>query len=496
MDTITKATNTSSKENPSAPPNSLGKVSFWRIIIFIYLGLIVIGRAGFAATFIPVGSPLYQSFSFLEAAGCLKSALLSLRPLSRLEALRLKEEAQLVCPLKGPVYQEHLKRIAQILEYTPHLSYWRPVDEISGHFLSVDLDDPKFKKRFYHRAGEALKHGLNYRFSLTSRAEGEKVSFLIKASLEETGNGKRFFYPEFYFNFSGRHISLLIGRLSQKWGPGEEDLILSDTPYPFDLLWLTNETPWLWGGWLVRGAFFVTKLEDNRAIPEPYLWGARLVLKPRPWLEMGLSRSALLGGEGRPKGLKTWLKSFLGKGENLGNPESELGDQRFSLDFKITKKAKGVPFQFYVEIGREHLVEKILYEWGYLIGLYLPTLGPNACLSFRLEYTHTPSNWGVHYLYQSGYTYRGFPIGHHLFKKGHNWWGKLTYQLLPLRAEFSLNFETSESQVLGEEERYGFNLTFFSKKGPFSLKGERFYFRTAERRETGFWGGVTFSLRW
>ncbi len=465
---------------------------------FLFLILLLLSRGAFSATFLPVESPLYQSLAFLEAQGCLKSAILTVKPLSRAEVLRLREEALFSCP-RTSAFFEHLRRLSTLFEYSPRLSYLRPLDRLGGELFLTDLDDQRFAKRFYNRAGEAVKDGLNYRFFWETRAEGEKFSFFLRPTWEDTGNGKKFFFPEAYLVVSGKRLSFLYGRLSQWWGPGAgADLILTNNPYPFDLYLVTNEKPAIIGGWLWRFVFFVSRLERHRAVSRPYFWGARLVTKPRPFLEIGLSRSALLGGAGRSSNLKTWLKSFLGKGENVGRGKpSEPGDQRFAVDLKLTAAPFGQPLQAYLEVGREHLVERILYEWAFILGLYLPSCGPWENLSLRLEYTHTPHNWGVHYLYRSGYTYRGWGVGHHLFRKGHDWWGQLIYQVLPLHAELELNFERLKSELTGREARFGLGLRRFTSRGFLEFKGEYFHFRPRMGdEEEGFFAGLSFSFTW
>lgn len=44
--------------------------------------------------------------------------------------------------------------------------------------------------------------------------------------------------------------------------------------------------------------------------------GMRLTLKPKPWLEIGLSRGLQTGGAGRPSGAQNWVKVFAGQDLN------------------------------------------------------------------------------------------------------------------------------------------------------------------------------------
>jgi len=51
----------------------------------------------------------------------------------------------------------------------------------------------------------------------------------------------------------------------------------------------------------------------------------RIDFKPHPYVEIGLQRTAILGGSGRPSGFDAWWHSLTGSGENKAG---EAGDQK------------------------------------------------------------------------------------------------------------------------------------------------------------------------
>jgi hypothetical protein len=143
----------------------------------------------------------------------------------------------------------------------------------------------------------------------------------------------------------------------------------------------------------------------------------RLNFKPHPYLEIGLQRTALLGGKGRSESLSTWWKSFTGKGENI--PGVEAGDQRAGFDIKLTLPFKWQPLQVYAEAAGEDEAGGLPYKWAYLAGIYLPRILSFERISLRGEYATThvegaPNVWYTHGIYTDGYKYKGRIIGHHM----------------------------------------------------------------------------------
>jgi len=108
------------------------------------------------------------------------------------------------------------------------------------------------------------------------------------------------------------------------WGPGwQSSLVNGHNNAPWTGVGLqrgsvsVSETPWL--SWMGPWNFdvFVAKAQDPWVVPNQpsgFLFsGMRLTLRPKPWLEVGLSRGMQTGGAGRPRGAATFVKAFFGQ---------------------------------------------------------------------------------------------------------------------------------------------------------------------------------------
>jgi hypothetical protein len=214
--------------------------------------------------------------------------------------------------------------------------------------------------------------------------------------------------------------------------------------------------------------FFVSRLEEQRAVPEPYLWGLRVVFKPVQYVEIGLERTAILGGEGRSEDLGTWWKSFTGKGENVAGVEA--GDQRAGGDVKVTLPFRVQPLQLYLEAAGEDegsptgpVPLSLPSKWAHVVGVYLPRILQMERLAFRAEYAENhikgqPDIWYNHHIYLSGYTYKGRIIGHHMGSDSDDIFFKLEYRLPELggmayawfdkkRHELNMDVKPTEEEI-------------------------------------------------
>jgi len=217
------------------------------------------------------------------------------------------------------------------------------------------------------------------------------------------------------------------------WGPGwDGSQILSNNARPIPALTVSRnvlkpfETKWLsWlGPWDFRAMW--GELESDRFVPNANFFGMRFNFRPHPSLEIGLSRTAQLCGEGRPCGLDTFFDMLLGR-DNVGDagitPENEPGNQLAGFDVRWSNTWFGTPMAFYAQgIGED--------EAGGFPSRYMVMGGVE--LSARVKASGTSFRWyaevaenvcnalsGEGYncaynnsIYQTGYRYRGRVIGH------------------------------------------------------------------------------------
>ena len=232
------------------------------------------------------------------------------------------------------------------------------------------------------------------------------------------------------------------GAIDRWWGPGwESSLILSNNARPIPGVFIQRqhakafESKWLsWlGPWQLTS--FMGELEQDRAVPDARLWGMRVTLKPLNALEIGLSRTAQWGGDGRPGDLDNFFNLLVGK-DNRGDDvtvEEEPGNQLAGVDFRINHLLKDLTVATYGQlIGEDEaggLPSRHIGMGG--IESAFMFLGNQVRLSFEgvntTVYFHenkTVENPGPHEIskpsyntayehaiYRSGYRYLGRPIG-------------------------------------------------------------------------------------
>jgi len=217
------------------------------------------------------------------------------------------------------------------------------------------------------------------------------------------------------------------------WGPSwQSSLFLSNNGRPIPAIAIDRnlttpfESKWLrWiGHWDVVALFGF--LEEDRAVPDAQFFGLRVTFRPAKWLEIGLSRTAMWCGEGRPCGLDTFVDLLLGRdnaGDNVSE-EDEPGNQIAGYDIRLTGAGFGVPVAVYVQRAGED-------ERDFLPQLYMTQIGAEHWggfdngISYRVygEITDTlcggnitgpgtPDTCYNHPIYQTGMRFRGRTIGY------------------------------------------------------------------------------------
>lgn len=218
-----------------------------------------------------------------------------------------------------------------------------------------------------------------------------------------------------------------VGAIDRWWGPGwQSSLALSNNARPVPGLWLSRqmplapETPWLsWiGPWDLQ--IIAGQLEKDRAVPKARLLGARFVFNPLDSLQIGLTRLAQWGGEGRPQDLDAFWNAVIGRdnGQTSGLKEGEdPSNQIAGFDFRLSLNPGDVPVGVYGQFMGEDEAGGLPSKFSSLAGLDMVTGMGQGSQRFFLEATETVAgSWFSerrfnamyeHTVYESGFRYHG-----------------------------------------------------------------------------------------
>ncbi|MEE3319066.1 MAG: capsule assembly Wzi family protein [Pseudomonadota bacterium] len=216
-----------------------------------------------------------------------------------------------------------------------------------------------------------------------------------------------------------------VGAIDRWWGPGwQSSLALSNNARPVPGLWLSRhlltapESPWLrWiGPWDLQ--LITGQLEHNRAIPKGKLLGARFVFKPLDSLQIGLSRLAQWGGEGRPQDLGAFVDAFIGNDNDAnGGVNDDPSNQIAGVDFRLSLAPGEIPLGFYGQLMGEDEAGGLPSKLSSLAGLDLVSGIGKGSQRWFLEATETVAGSWIserrynimyeHINYRSGFRYHG-----------------------------------------------------------------------------------------
>ncbi|MFA6148741.1 MAG: capsule assembly Wzi family protein [bacterium] len=290
------------------------------------------------------------------------------------------------------------------------------------------------EKRETHpnEGGIPTPQGVSGRFSILARGEANRyvsahasgATFFGKAGETGTRVGETAIEAGF------PSASLQVGKITTWYGPGRLGaLIFTNNAQSYPGIRFHNPVPIAVPGLFsflgnAQYDLFLSRLESDRAIPNPLLFGMRLAARPGRYFELGISRSMIYGGKGHDSGLSAWWDAF--KGENTNDPgEKGLVNQIAGFDFTLTLPSATQPVQAYVEIAGEdsaHLLGTAIpwpSKFAYVTGVFLPALFGSAAHDLRIEWArnHWRDNgpvWYVHSVSDEGYAhfYRGRVLGH------------------------------------------------------------------------------------
>jgi hypothetical protein len=192
---------------------------------------------------------------------------------------------------------------------------------------------------------------------------------------------------------------------------------------PFTIPFTEFDIPW-------TVTSFMGKMDDNRVVKNTLLWGFRLNLKPFKNLELGITRLAQWGGDGRTNSLSTFGDVFIGR-TNCGVDDLVCDDtsqnpanQQAGYDLRYSFNLFGIPMSIYgqkfAEDGKEGTLQyftKAQPQVGFDINLAIF----DKPSTIFIELTNSLADCGVrdnigdcyyeHTSYKTGMRYNGRTIG-------------------------------------------------------------------------------------
>ncbi len=301
-------------------------------------------------------------------------------------------------------------------------------DLIKGHISVTSATEASVFREF----GDNSREKAELEGSLDWVGKRSAVRIQLQA-VSNASDGEDFRADGSYLGYVWGDWVFSAGVIDRWWGPGwKSSMILSNNARPIPALSIQRHhskafnTPWLsWiGSW--TSEIFLGKLEADRAVPNALIWGARTTFKPNKNLEIGLSRTAIWGGEGRSNSLSTFGNILLSVNENGGQGLTGADDpsnQQAGFDAKWRLTRTEVPIDAYMQyIGDDKLIDGIPSKAIILYGIEAGQINTNwGDYRLFLEYANTtPSGFkGIrtnnstyeHSIYQSGYRYRRRSLG-------------------------------------------------------------------------------------
>ncbi|MCI0339915.1 MAG: capsule assembly Wzi family protein [Planctomycetales bacterium] len=385
---------------------------------------------------VPIGHPVYDLLESLDASGLVESRISSQRPLSRAEVGRLLLEALDNSEFRqvGSALRARLSRAVEWFQVEVDAekgaerdaveSYGKPLESASWRVAS--LSGPRLPDREQGRIFVTDTQ-------VFARLEAHAAYGILSGALEPEG---RYYLDEYegddgpkargrlvtgYARLSLLGLDLTVGQLQPDWGPaapaGGDGLVFTPNAAPVRMISLRTAgahlLPWVFSALgPVSWEVFVGQLERDRDIERPLLGGIRVSARPFPFLEGGLTRGFLFGGEDRPVNIGLMLT---GLHDNPKGTSRDLSDQLAGGDLRARVLLPwGIGVAGYVEGFGEDEAGGLPSKWSVRGGLHVSGLPPAGGVEIRGEWTRTHRSAYQHGLYTDGWTYRGVGIGHHV----------------------------------------------------------------------------------
>ncbi|HMD87424.1 MAG TPA: capsule assembly Wzi family protein [Terriglobia bacterium] len=239
------------------------------------------------------------------------------------------------------------------------------------------------------------------------------------------------------------HFDVTIGKQSQWWGPGTMGgMLFSDNSDPVPMLKVNQVEPTLLPGILehlgpVRVQAFMGRLSGNQYPRGPYIHGEKILFKPTPNLEVGISRTTEAFGQGIPFTFRNLFATYFSVTDIccVANPQDYPGKRQGGLDFSYRLPHLRQWVTLYSDNFSEDDINPVVNPSRAMFnpGIYLSQVPHLRKLDFRFELanTHHHEEAYTSFFYKQAYTNKGFLIGNAVGRRGSAFDVSSTYWFSP-----------------------------------------------------------------
>lgn len=388
--------------------------------------------------YVPLDSWVYPLLDRLIARGYAHGAIEGQKPWTRLECARIVSEAMgedgvssgpdsLAVDALAKEFSQDLFLLEGGENQSAHLeSVYTRIEGIAGPPLT---DGEHFGQTLTNDFGRPYQAGVNDvtgfsgwftegRWVAYSRGEyqyapsGPAYSATVRSFIAQidgnpvqpatpVGQTSQFQLLDAYAGMQFSNWQISYGQQSLWWGPDRTGpFLMSDNAVPIRMLHLDRTTPIIlpwplkWMG-PTRLDFFFGNLQDRQFPPGPFIHGEKISFKPTENLEFGFSRTAVLGGEGRPLNLKAVWNSYVSATSgyftsNSENPGKRTGGFDFSYRLPFIRKWATL-YADAISTDDPNPIDAPRRA-GITSGIYFPQIPKISHLDFRVEagYTNIP----------------------------------------------------------------------------------------------------------
>jgi len=366
-------------------------------------------RRDMGSPFVPLDSWIYPALERISALGLVKTAIMGLKPWTRMECARQTEEAAEALEAVGTPNSEAaaiIVRLQQEFAYETRLlsggrNVTANIDSLYTRAVSISgpalADSYHFGQTVAYDFGRPYERGTNGQaggsfdaaagplviyvraeyqhapaapaYSATlqnfiAHADGVPLSEVPSGAVATTNQAQLL---DAYAAVDLHNWQLAVGRQSLSWAPGPDSMLWSDNIEPVTMIRLVNPETFLLPGFLghlgpIRVDQFFGQLDGRPYVSSAFVYGQKINFKPFSFLEIGFARRSMIGGAGsnNPLTFGNLVRSYVG----AVNPQlnSVPGDNESEMDWT-----------FYVPKVRNYIV---LYGDAYAEDDILPIENP------------------------------------------------------------------------------------------------------------------------